>query len=292
MELRSLNYFLEIAREGSMTKAAEKLHVSQSALSKQMAELENELGKSLFKRIRTGILLTDEGMLLKQRAEDILEMVEKTSGEFKAMDNIQGGDIYIGCAESFLIGHIAAAIREFKKAYPMLKFHIYSGDTEPLAEKLDRGMLDLAVIAETPDLSKYNYIELPGEDAWGLIMKKDHPLASKTFIEADDLTGIDLMCSRQAIVSDLPRWCGEKADSYRFAGTTNLTYNGAVFVKEGLGCLLSFDHIADTGADSELCFRPLKPRLTTKMFIIWKKYQVFSPIANLLIKFLDETIRQ
>ena len=290
MEIRVLRYFIEIAREGNMSRAAETLHVSQPTLSKQMKELEKELGKKLFKRGSTTLTLTDEGMLLRKRAEDILEMVDKTTDEFKALDNIMGGDVQIGCAESYLIKYLARAIGQLKADYPLLRYHLSSGNTEQVTEKLDKGLRDFAVIAEPPSLSKYNYIEIPGSDVWGLLMKRDNPLTKKKTIVVDDLLGLDLICSDQAIKVDIPRWCGEKVDMLNFTGTTNLFYNGSVFVKEGLGSMLTFDRLADTGADSGLCFRPLSPALETKMYVIWKKYQVFTPIANLLINELKNIL--
>lgn len=290
MEFTNLKYFLEIAREGNMTRAAKSLHVSQSSMSKQMKELEIELGKKLFIRTSLGLSLTDEGMLLRKRAEDIVAMVDKTTEEFASLDEITGGDIHIGCAESHLIKYLARSIKDFKLNYPLLRFHLFSGDTLLVTEHLDRGLLDFAVIVEPPDLSKYNYIEMPGTDQWGLIMKRDHPLASKSEITVDDLIGIDLICSNQSIKADIPRWCGEKSDSLNFVGTGNLTYNGSVFVQEGLGCLLTFDHLANTSEETGLVFKPLFPSLETKMYIIWKKYQVFTPIAELLIDWLSSNM--
>ncbi|MDO5112326.1 MAG: LysR family transcriptional regulator [Clostridia bacterium] len=284
MEIRVLRYFLEIAREENMTRAAETLHVSQPSLSKQMKELERELGKKLFRRGSASVRLTDEGMLLRKRAEDILDMVDKTTDEFKALGAVTGGDVYIGCAESCQIRHLAAVIREFRKSYPLFKHHILSGDTQQVAERLDRGLLDFAVIVEPPNLARYNYIELPGADTWGVVMRKDSPLAAKESIEVNDLLGLPLLSSPQSLEADFPRWCGEKLDALHFTGTVNLFYNGTVFVREGLGYLLTFEHLADTGRDSALCFRPLSPRLETKMYIIWKKYQVFTPIAELLME--------
>ncbi|MDE6133721.1 MAG: LysR family transcriptional regulator [Oscillospiraceae bacterium] len=284
MELSTLRYFLEIAREENMTRASESLHVSQPSLSKEMKALEEELGKKLFIRKNGGLRLTDEGMLLRKRAEDIIEMTDKTVAEFSSLDEINGGDIYIGCAESYLIKYLARAVKSFTEKYPMLRYHLSSGNTEQVAEKLDRGLLDLAFIVEPPDLSKYNYLEVPGADVWGVIMRRDSPLADKEPVRAEDLYGLPLICSRQAIKVDIPRWCGENAEKLNFSGTLNLCYNGTVFVREGLGCLLTFDKLTDTSEESGLCFRPLEPTLETKMYIIWKKYQVFSPIAELFVR--------
>ena len=284
MELHTLRYFLEIAREENMTRASESLHVSQPSLSKEMKALEEELGKKLFIRRNGGLSLTDEGMLLRKRAEDIIEITDKTVAEFSSLDEINGGDIYIGCAESYLIKYLARAVKDFTEKYPMLRYHLSSGNTEQVAEKLDRGLLDLAFIVEPPDLSKYNYLEVQGADVWGVIMRRDSPLAEKETIRAEDLYGLPLICSRQAMRVDIPRWCGENAERLNFSGTLNLCYNGTVFVREGLGYMLTFDKVADTSEESGLCFRPLEPTLETKMYIIWKKYQVFSPIAELFVK--------
>ncbi len=287
MEIRVLRYFLEIAREENMTRAADSLHISQPSLSKEIKALEAELGKKLFTRTRSGLKLTEAGMLLRRRTEDILEMVDKTAAEFIALDEITGGDIYIGCAESEQIKHLARVIKRFKEKYPLLRYHLSSGNTEQVAEKLDRGILDFAFIVEPPDLSRYNYIEIPGADVWGVIMRRDSPLAEKTAVLPDDLLGLPLICSDQAMRVDIPRWCGEKADGLNFTGTVNLCYNGSVFVREGLGYMLTFDGLIDTSAESGLCFRPLEPPLETKMYIIWKKYQMFTPIAEMLMKDLE-----
>lgn len=238
MEIRVLRYFIEIARQGSMTAAAEVLHVSQSALSRQMKELEEELGKKLFRRGSRNLYLTDEGILLRRRAEDILDMVDKTTDEFKAIDDLQGGDVYLGCAESHLMSHIAQKIKDFKKKYPLFIYHIVSGDRSVVLDRLDRGLLDFGVVVEMPDLERYQYLELPGTDTWGVLMQKEHRLASKKTVRAEDLFGEELICSEQSIEADIPRWCGQKADKLTFTGTTNLAYNGGIFVKEGLGLML------------------------------------------------------
>lgn len=288
MEIRVLRYFLEIARAGNMTRAAETLHVSQSALSKQIKELEQELGKKLFHRGSTTLTLTEEGMLLRKRAEDILDMVDKTTDEFKALDEITGGEVRIGCAESHQIKYLARTIKEFRRDYPLFRYHLTSGNTEQVIERLDRGVIDFAVIVEPPNLSKYNYLEIPETNVWGLVMKKDDPLSQKERIALEDLIGLPLICSEQGMKFDIGRWCGEKIDMLNLSGTVNLAYNGSVFVKEGLGYLLTFDKLVDTGVNSELCFRMLEPLLETRMYIIWKKYQVFTPIAGLLLEKLKD----
>ena len=288
MEIRVLRYFLEVAREGSVTHAAERLHISQPTLSKQLKDLEAELGKKLFVRSSFSVRLTDEGMLLRKRAEDILDMVDKTTDEFKALGQITGGDIRIGCAESDSMKHLARRIKAVQERYPGIRVHLYSGDTEDLSERLDRGLLDFAVIAQAVDLSKYNYLELPGADIWGVIMRKDAPLARREAVCIDDLLDLPLIVSRQGLREDIPRLFGEKADRLNVTATLNLAYNGSVLAREGLGYVLTFDKLVDTSRESPLCFRPLFPRLETRLYIIWKKYQVFSPAAEVLLKEMKE----
>ncbi len=288
MELRVLRYFIEVAREGSITGAARTLHISQPTLSKQLKELESELGCKLFVRGNYNVHLTEEGILLRKRAEDILNMADKTIEEFQSLNDVTGGDVRIGCAESWLIRHLADAIKDFRLQYPGLRFHITSGDTRVVVSDLEQGLSDFAVIVEPPDLSKYNYLSLPGVDTWGLLMRTDNPLAQKETICPEDLQGVPLICSAQSLRADIPRWCGEAVDQLNIIGTINLFYNGSVFVREGLACLLTFDRLADVSADSGLCFRPLLPKLETKMYIIWKKYQVFTPIAERLVELLKE----
>lgn len=286
MEIRVLRYFLEVAREGSVTHAAQRLHISQPTLSKQLKDLEGELGKKLFVRSSFSVRLTDEGMLLRKRAEEILEMVDKTAEEFKALGEIAGGDIHIGCAESEGIRHLARRIKELKGQHPGIRAHLYSGDTNDLAGRLEQGLLDFAVIAQEVDLSKYNYLELPWIDTWGVVMRKDDPLSEKESIGIEDMLDRPLIVSRQGLRGDLPRLLGEKADRLNVTATINLTYNGTLLVREGIGYLLTFDKLADTGERSELCFRPLIPVLETRLYFIWKKYQMFSPAAELLLEMM------
>lgn len=290
MEIRILRNFLEIAREENMTRAAERLHISQPSLSKQMKELEAELGKKLFVRSSYSIHLTNEGMLLKKRAEDLLTMADKITNEFHTMDDIAGGDIFIGCAESHLIKYLAQAVNRLNRRCPGIHYHITSGDTEQVTERLNRGLFDMAFIVEPPDLSRYNYLEIPQTDTWGALIRKDCPLAKKDSITIDDILPYPIFCSEQSAKSDLPRWCQEKADQLNIMATFNLSGNGAIFVREGLGICLTFDRLFETTPDSELCFRPITPILHTKMYVIWKKYQVFTPVAQLLLEELKHTI--
>ena len=288
MEIRTLRYFLEAAREENMSKAAERMHISQSALSKQLKGLEEELGKKLFVRHSFSIEWTEEGMLLRKRAEDLLSMADKITAEFASMDDIIGGNIYFGCAESYQIRHLAALIKRFKKQYPGFHYHITSGDTEQVTEKLDKGLLDFAVLVERPDYAKYNVVKMPESDRWGLVMPAGCALAQKDCITFEDLLGLPLFCSGQGWHADLPLWCGERINELTLEGSFRLSYNASVFTREGLGYLLTFEHLVNTSSESGLVFRPLYPELTTDMFIIWKKHQVFTPIAERFINELQK----
>lgn len=288
MELRTMRYFLAVAREQNMTRAAEVLHVTQPTLSKQMQALEEELGKKLFIRHSYNIELTEEGVLLRKRAEDLVKMADKITSEFLALDDIVGGEVYFGLAESYQIRHLAAVIREFKEVYPDFRYHITSGDTEQVTEKLDKGVLDFAVLAEDPNPAKYHSLEFPEADCWGLVMPADCPLAKKQAVQVDDLIGLPLFCSEQGWSRDISKWCGGRTEELCLEGSFRLSYNGSLFVKEGLGYLLTFANLIDTGPDSGLVFRPLAPKLETKLYLIWKRYQVFTPIAEKLLDMVKE----
>ena len=283
MEIRVLRYFLAVAREGSVTRAAQRLHISQPTLSKQLKDLEGELGKKLFVRSSFSVRLTEEGNLLRKRAEEILDMVDKTEEEFKALGEVNGGDIYIGAAESDGIRHLARRIKAVQAQYPRIRVHLYSGDRSDLAQRLDQGLLDFAVLVESNDLSRYNYLPLPDGDAWGVVLRRDHPLAGKEAFAPEDLMDVPLICPRQGLQKELSDWFQERVDRLNIAATCNLVYNGGILAREGLGCLLSFDKLVDTGPDSPLCFRPLRPPLYSRLFFVWKKYAVFSPAAAVLL---------
>ncbi len=285
MEIRTLRYFLAVAREENMTRAAELLHVTQPTLSKQLKSLEDELGKKLFTRHSFSIRLTDEGILLRNRAEDLISMADKIEQEFISLDDITGGDLYLGLAESYQIKYLARVIKEFKTRYPNLHYHITSGDTEQIADKLDKGLLDFLVLAEYPDSRKYEYIEFPESDKWGLVMPKDDPLAKKKMIRAKDLIGLPLFCSEQAWNNEIKEWAGASFPKMKLEGSFRLSYNGSIFAKEGLGYLLSFNHLIDTSEDSGLAFRALTPQAETKLYIAWNRYQTFTPIAE---RFLEQ----
>lgn len=285
MELRVLRYFIAVAREESITGAAESLHVTQPTLSRQLMELEEELGKKLFIRGSRKLTLTDEGILLKKRAEEIIELVEKTEAEIITSDEIINGDIYIGGGETDAMRIIAKTAKKLQKEYPHIRYHIFSGNADDVTERLDKGLLDFGILIEPADIRKYEYIKLPATDIWGLLMRKDSPLASRNTIKPEDLWNIPLLCSRQSMVGkEISDWIGLDYDKLNIVTTYNLVYNASLMVEEGIGYALSLDKLVNTTGDSILCFRPLEPKLEVGLNIIWKKSQIFSKAAK---KFLE-----
>ena len=289
MEIRTLRYFLAVAREENMTRAAEALHVTQPTLSKALKSLEDELGKKLFTRHSFSIKLTDEGLLLRDRAEDLVGMADKIEREFVSLDDITGGDLYFGLAESDQITYLAREIHTFKQTYPNLHYHITSGDTEQVVEKLDKGLLDFIVLAEAPDVSRYEALIFPEVEEWGLVMPEDDPLAAKKALRVEDLIGLPLFCSRQSWEKDIPRWAGAKMGELHLEGSFRLAYNASLFTKEHLGYLLTFNKLINTSPGSGLTFRHLTPRLETNLYLVWKKYQTFSPLAERFLTQIRKT---
>lgn len=290
MEIRVLRYFLETAREGNMSRAAERLFVSQPTMSKQLKELERELGTKLFVRSNYSIKLTEAGMLLRDRAEDIISLVDKTEAEFKSLEEMKSGDIYIGAPESESMRIFAEAVHDLQKQHPGIRCNIYSGNLEDVCAKLDKGLLDLAIVMSYVDLEKYNYIAMNTEDKWGVVMRRDDPLADKESFTVSELVGLPLICSRQWAVHELPMWLGAKARDLNVVATYNLAFNGSVMAKTGLGYEITLDRLIDTGNDSELVFIPLSDAPKTEMYVVWRKYQTFTPIAELLVEELKKLL--
>ncbi len=293
MELRVLRYFLTVAREGSITGAADFLHITQPTLSRQIKDLEQELGKKLFTRSSHSILLTEEGMILRKRAEEIVDMVDKLEAEFISMEETISGDVFIGSGETEAMKQIARVVKNIQLIYPSIRYHIYSGNEDDVTERLDKGLLDFGILIQPADLSKYNYINIPAKDVWGVVMRKDSPLAYKDTIQAGDLLNIPLICSRQAMKKTFSKnefadWFSEDFDKLNVVTTYNLAYNAAIMVDEGIGYAIVLDKIVNTSSDSNLCFRPLEPRLESGLNIVWKKHQVFSAAANLFLRKIQE----
>lgn len=289
MELRVLRYFLTVAREGNITKAANFLHVTQPTLSRQLKDLEEELGKKLFVRSSHSVILTEEGIILRKRAEEILNMVDKLEGEFSSMEETLSGDVYIGGGETEAMKLIAKVAKDLQIRYPKIRYHLYSGNEEDITERLDKGLLDFGLLIQPADLSKYNYINVPAKDVWGVVMRKDSPLAEKETIEATDLLELPLICSRQAMKQTFSKnefadWFGEDFHKLNIVTTYNLAFNASLMVEEGIGYAITLDKIVNTSESSSLCFRSLQPRLESGLNIVWKKHQLFSTAANAFLQ--------
>ncbi len=288
MELRVLNYFLTVAREGGLTGAGEVLHVTQPTMSRQIRELEEELGQKLFVRTTRSMALTPEGMLLRRRAEEILEMAERTKAEFMSMGGAVAGDVRIGSGETFALKRMTDLMAQMREEHPGIRFQIYSGNAEDVTERLEKGLLDFGVVVEPVDVSRYESLRLPDADTWGLILPRDHPLARKDSIRREDLTGVPLIVSRQTAESRKSGgyldWFGKGYESLDIAAGYTLMYNAALMVKSGIGCAVGLDRIVNTTETSDLCFRPFDPPLKAGIVVIWKKYQVFSGPAGMLLE--------
>ncbi len=289
MELRVLQYFLAVAREQSIVRAAESLHLSQPTLSTQIKAMEEELGKQLLIRGTKGsrkVTLTEEGMILRKRAEEILNLVRKTEREISLSDEVIVGDIYIGAGETDAVRFIAKAAKELNKTHPGIHYHIASGNAEYVLEQLEKGLIDFGIVFGAVDHTKYNAIPLSYKDTWGVLMRKDSPLARKKCITPEELWEKPLIISRQDDNDGaLTAWVKRELSELEIVATYNLLFNASLMVEEGLGYAIGFDKIINTSGNSSLCFRPLSPKRESSMHIIWKKYQVFSKASE---KFLQE----
>lgn len=287
MELRTLKYFLTVAREESITKAAEALHMTQPPLSRQLKDLEDELGKTLFIRGSKRITLTDEGMILRKRAEEMLQLMEKTKSEISSDDESVSGTVCIGGGETDGMRIIASAIEKVQAAHPDIIFNIYSGNSEDVIEKLDNGLLEFGLLIGAEKSDKYEYLNLPVKDTWGLLMRKDHPLAKKSAIPSADIKGLPLLVSRQ--LTSTGRLAGIKLKDLKVVATYNLLFNASLLVEEGVGCALCLDKIIHD--NEKLCFRPLEPRIETSMSLVWKKYRVMSKSCEAFLKEVKSKIK-
>ncbi len=290
MELRVLQYFLAVAREQNISAAAQSLHLTQPTLSRQLKELEEELGKQLMVRGSRKIVLTEEGMLLRKRAEEILDLVGRTEKEIAQSDDTVSGDIYIGTGETDGMRQIARTAKQLQEHSPGIHFHIVSGDAVDVCERLDKGLLDFGVLLGDIDKIKYHYLELPMKDTWGILMRRDSPLAQQERILPQDLWDKPLILSRQVDnKSGLYRWLGREPEQLHTVATYNLIYNASLMVDEGMGYAFTLDKLVNTRG-SQLCFRTLEPKLELGMYLVWKKSQIFSKAAELFLERLREQL--
>lgn len=289
MELRVLRYFLAVAREQNITRAAETLFLAQPSLSRQMQLLEREVGQPLFVRGKRTITLTEAGKLLKKRAEEILDLYEKTQTDLMATANDVEGEIYIGGGESHAFQTIAEAATALQRDYPGIRFRFFSGDAETIVERLDKGLIDFGVTVDLADLTRYESIRLPLTDRWGVLMPADSPLARQDCLTPNDLKGLPLICSRQSLRpgSRLLQWFGDDIRRIDVRATYNLLYNASLLVKAGLGYAVGLDRLINT-KDTALCFRPLSPTLTTHLDLVWKQQGALSRPATLFLTYLKQ----
>lgn len=291
MDIRVLQYFLAVAREESITKAAERLRMTQPPLSRQLKDLEDELGKQLLIRGSKKVTLTEDGMLLRKRAEELVDLMEKTKAELTSSNENINGDIHIGCGETEAISFLAQAAWDLQQKHPLIHYHIYSGDAERVMERLDKGLIDFGLLVGPVDVNKYDYIRLPLKDTWGVLMRKDSPLAEKESIIAEDLWDKPLIISHQtSINSEMFSWLKTDITKLNIVATYDLVYNSSQFVKKGFGYVIALDKLINTTGDSTLCFRPLYPTLEAGLCIVWKKYQVFSKASNAFLQQLQKEL--
>ena len=289
MELRVLRYFLAVAQEQSISGAAQLLHISQPTLSRQIMELEETLGTTLFHRGNRKITLTDQGLLLRKRAEQIVDLVHKTKEELTSHGESLSGTIYIGAGETHAFQTLAKSIHKLIETHPRVRFQLFSGNAEDVMERLDKGLVDFGLLIEPYDVTKYDYLRLPTLDRWGVLMRPDNPLAALEAIKAEELWDKPLICSRQALESgQLSSWLKIDYSKLNLVASYNLLFNATMLVEEGLGYALCLDNIVNTTGEKSLCFRPLTPTLESHVDMVWKKHQVFSKASKM---FLD-TVRQ
>lgn len=289
MEYRTLKYFLTVAQEENITRAADILHISQPGLSRQMALLEEELGTQLFERGRRRTTLTEEGMLLRRRAQEIIELTEKTAHEFKAGGKIPAGTVTIGSGEGDITRFLAELIRKFGATYPAVKFDLYSGDADNIKERLDHGTLDFGIIIGNSDISKYKSIVLPVKERWGVIVPADSPLSRKTYVTPKDLAGQKVFVSRRGVAQGVTDWFGKYYDKLEISAAYNLLYNAAVLVEKGMGAALCIEGAVSLYDTQKIVFVPFYPELTVKNTLIWKE-QTMSVTAAAFLAFMQESL--
>lgn len=289
MELKNLTTFLAVAEKETISAAAKHLHLSQPSLSRQLMDLEKELGVTLFTRGNRKITLTEDGLLFRKRAEEIVELLEKTRSEFLSPRDTIAGNVSIGAGETYLIQLLGKIIKEIQVEYPNIKFHFYSGNADEVKERLDKGLLDFGVVISPVDVKKYDSLRLPAKDIWGVLMRKDSPLAVKEVITPKDLWDVPLITSRQSLVSsELSKWLKKDLKKLTVVATYNLVYNASKLVEEGVGYGLTLDKLVNFAPDSPLCFRKLSPTLESNLDVIWKNTQVFSKASGLFLERMKE----
>ena len=288
MDIRTMQYFLAVIREGTISAAAESLHVAQPSLSRQMKDLEEELGVTLFERGNRKITLTEEGQVLRRRAEELVRLMQLTQEEIAQVKHRLTGSIRIGAGESQAFRFFAETAATLLKEHPDVQLHITSGDTQDLMDELDNGLIDFALIFTEFDHERFRSIRLPAADRFGVLMRRDHPLALKAEIRLAELADFPIMISR----ASQSYWeSAEESRNLKIFGTYNLIFNASLLVESGACCALGFEKLINTTGDSTLCFRPLSGQKETAGALIWKKYQSFSPAVQLYIDLIRKLNR-
>ena len=289
MDIRELKYFLAVAREENISKAADYLYITQPSLTRQIQSLEKEIGRQLFERKGRKMILTETGITLRKHAQELVELYDKTQTALAAPSNTISGEVYIGGGESYAVKSIATIAKEIQREYPNIKFNFYSGDSIDVSEKLQKGLIDFGILIEASDLEKYDCLRLPLKDVWGVLMRKDAPLADKKFITPEDLIDKPLILSKHSIaIRNIMRWMKTDLEKLNVVATYNLIYNASLLVEEGIGYAISLDKLVNTGKDSNFTFIPLLDAPQSPLDIVWKKYQVFSPAAQIFLRKLQE----
>lgn len=285
MDVRILKYFLAVAQAQNITRAAKELHTSQSNLSRQLATFEADIGKKLINRGSRKITLTDEGLFLRKRAQEIVDLVDRTSADLVNFDNDVTGDVYLAAAETPAIRLLADVMLEIQHQHAQIKFDIFSGSTIEVVERLDTGLVDFGVLVEPVDLQKYDYLRLPVKDTWGVLMPANSSLAQKTAIKPADIRDKPILASRQLLDSNvLSGWLGLNPHELNLVATFNLINSPAMMIERGMGYAFTFSNLINTTGESNLCFRPLMPKLATSLYLVWKKHQIMTPASKTFLK--------
>lgn len=289
MEIRVLQYFLAIAREQTISRAAEILHITQPTLSRQIKDLEDELGKQLFIRSNKKISLTEDGLFFRQRAEEIVNLVNKTELEMISSDSLLSGEIYIGSGECHALRIITKSMKKMQSSFPAVKFDIHSGNAPDVIDKIDSGLIDFGLITYHPKVSEYNHIIMPIKHQWGLLIRKDDPLAKQEQISYKDIADKPLIVSKEINEdTQLTDWFKNNIEHLNIISTYSLLYNATLMVEDGLGYAICLDKLANTSDDSQLCFRPLSPCLEVNYYFIWKKYNILSKASKHFLNIVQE----
>lgn len=290
MDIRLLEYFLAVAKYGNITRAADQLHVTQPTISRQLMELEETVGAPLLIRGKRQVTLTEAGVLFRQRAEEIVSLMEKTLRDVGDQNDQLGGTVIIGCVETSASRMLSRALKEFSARYPKVNYELYSADGDDIRTKLDLGDLDFGILVEPVEAAKYDFFRLPCEETWGVLMRRDNPLAQKAAITRDDLLGLSLIMPRRDIVQDhIAGWFGVDRNQLNVFARHNLLNNSALLVEAGLGCVVCVGGAFEIRGGEELCFVPLTPRHTTGHVLAWKKNRVFHSAANRFREYIRET---